>query len=193
MKQRRSIRAFSNKPIPESVIENCIKIAASAPSGANLQPWSFVLVKDKKLKRKIREEAEKVEKIFYNKITTNKWRNELKPLKTDFRKPFLEQAPYLICIFAQRYGIDKKRGKKIRHYYVNESVGIAVGLLISALHQLGIGTLTYTPAPMTFLCKILKRPINERPFMILVVGYPKKSYKPPRLKKKRIDKLLTKL
>ncbi len=191
MKQRRAIRAFCNRPIPESVIENCIKIAASAPSGANMQPWSFVLVKDKKLKRKIRQEAEKVEKLFYNKIATKEWRNKLKPLKTDFRKPFLEQAPYLIIVFAQRYGIDNK-GKKIKHYYVNESVGIAVGLLISALHQLGIGTLTYTPAPMIFLSKILKRPVNERPYMIIVVGYPKKSQKPPRLIKKRVDELLTK-
>jgi iodotyrosine deiodinase len=192
MKQRRSIRAFSNKPIPQLVIENCIKIAASAPSGANMQPWSFVLVKDRKLKKKIREEAEKVEKIFYSKIATKGWRNKLKPLNTDFRKPFLEQAPYLICVFAQRYSIDKK-GEKIKHYYVNESVGIAVGFLISALHQLGIGTLTYTPTPMTFLSKILKRPINERPYMILIVGYPKKNYKSSKLIKKRINELLMKM
>ncbi len=191
MKQRRSVRAFSNKLIPESVIENCIKIAASAPSGANMQPWSFVLVKDKKLKRKIREEAEKVEKIFYNKIITKEWQNKLRPLKTDYRKPFLEQAQYLICVFAQRYGIDNKV-KKIKHYYVNESVGIAVGFLIFALHQLGIGTLTYTSAPMTFLSKILNRPINEKPYMILVVGYPKKNYKPPRLIKKKLKEFLIK-
>lgn len=191
LKQRRSVRAFSKEPIPESVIQNCIRIAASAPSGANMQPWSFVLVKDKKLKRKIREEAEKVEKIFYNKIATKEWRNKLKPLKTVFRKPFLEQAPYLICIFAQRYGINK-RGKKVNHYYVNESVGIAIGFLISALHQLGIGTLTYTPTPMTFLSKILNRPINERPYMILVVGYPTNSYKPPRLIKKKLKEFLIK-
>ncbi len=191
MKQRRSVRAFSNKPIPESVIENCIKIAASAPSGANMQPWSFVLIKDKKLKRKIRQEAEKVEKLFYNRIVTKEWQNKLKSLKTDFRKPFLEQAPYLICIFAQRYSINNK-GKKIKHYYVNESVGIAVGLLISTLHQLGIGTLTYTPAPMIFLSKILKRPVNEKPYMILVVGYPKKNYKPPRLIKKKLKEFLIK-
>ena len=192
MKQRRSVRSFSNKPIPQPVIENCIKIAASAPSGANMQPWSFVLVKNKNLKKKIREEAEKVEKIFYTKMVTKEWRNKLEPLSTNFRKPFLEEAPYLICVFAQRYGIDSK-GNKVKHYYVNESVGIAVGFLISALHQLGIGTLTYTPAPMTFLSKILKRPVNERPYMILVVGYPKKNNKPPRLKKKKLDELLTTL
>ncbi|MDH5185955.1 MAG: nitroreductase family protein [candidate division WOR-3 bacterium] len=192
MKQRRSVRSFSNKPIPQPVIENCIKIAASAPSGANMQPWSFVLVKNKNLKKKIREEAEKVEKIFYTKMVTKEWRNKLEPLSTNFRKPFLEEAPYLICVFAQRYGIDSK-GNKVKHYYVNESVGIAVGFLISALHQLGIGTLTYTPAPMTFLSKILKRPVNERLYIILVVGYPKKNNKPPRLKKKKLDELLTTL
>jgi len=191
MKQRRSVRAFSNKAIPQPVIENCIKIAALAPSGANMQPWSFVLVKDKKLKRKIREEAEKVEKLFYTKTVTKQWRNKLKPLKTDFRKPFLEDAPYLICVFAQRFCIDSK-GNRVKHYYVNESVGIAVGFLISALHQLGIGTLTYTPAPMIFLNKILNRPINEKPYMILVVGYPKKSYKPSRLIKKKLNEFLIK-
>jgi len=190
MKKRRSIRSFSNKAIPEKVIKNCIAIAASAPSGANMQPWSFVLVSDNNTKREIKKKAEEAEKRFYSEEITKEWRSRLAPLETTYKKGFLEEAPYLICIFAQRYGIDSG-GNKVKRYYVMESVGIATGFLISALHQLGISMLTYTPAPMTFLRELLKRPINERPYMILAVGYPNEKYKPPKLAKKTEEEYLT--
>lgn len=190
MKTRRSVRSFSKRPIPKEVIIHCISIAASAPSGANMQPWSFVLVMDPHTKKKIRQNAEEVERIFYSKKITEEWHRRLKPLKTNARKPFLEDAPYLICIFVQQYGLDDQ-GNRIKHYYPLESVGIATGFLISSLHQLGISTLTYTPAPMGFLSELLGRPENERPYMILVVGYPKDGYEPPRLEKKEPADYLT--
>ncbi len=171
MKKRRTIRLFENKDIPIEVIENCIAIAGTAPSRANLQPWTFVVVKNPKVKKDIRIEAEKVEEEFYSNKISDEWRECLKPLNLEIRKPFLEQAPYLVCIFSQLYGFDKG-GKKIKHYYPSESMGIATGFLISAFHQLGIATLTYTPSTMDFLNKVLGRPENEKPFMILVVGYP---------------------
>ncbi|RJP74128.1 MAG: nitroreductase family protein [Ignavibacteriales bacterium] len=189
MKKRRTVRAFSKIKISRQVIENCIAIAATAPSGANMQPWTFVLVEDPKTKKRIRKEAETVEKLFYEERISEEWRLKLKPLGTNPKKEFLTQAPFLICIFAQTFGINK-RGKKIKHYYVNESVGIATGFLISSLHQLGISSLTYTPAPMSFLNELLDRPGNERPFMILAVGYPHQNFKPPRLKKKDLDSIL---
>ncbi len=189
MRKRRTVRAFSRKKISRLVVENCISIAASAPSGANMQPWTFVLIEDIKLKRKIRKEAEAVERIFYEEKISDEWRQKLKPLNTNNKKEFLTQAPYLICIFAQSYGVDKK-GRIVKHYYVSESVGIATGFLIYSLHQLGISSLTYTPAPMNFLNKLLSRPENERPFMVIAAGYPHKNYKPPRLKKKAVDSIL---
>jgi len=182
MRKRRSARAFSPCRIPQSVIEDCIAIAASGPSGANMQPWSFVLVKDKRVKRRIRAEAEKAERIFYSKVS-EEWGSALTPMKIDASKPFLEQAPYIICIFAQDFGLDYK-GNKRKHYYVTESVGIATGLLISSLHRLGLSTLTYTPSPMGFLTKTLDRPPNERPLLILAVGHKDPTYRPPKLRRK---------
>lgn len=192
MKKRRSIRSFSRRRIPIEVIEDCISIAASAPSGANMQPWSFVLVSNKEVKTEIRRQAERVEKEFYAKRISEEWKSRLKPLKTGYRKRFLVEAPYLICIFVQRYGLDNE-GNRVRHYYPIESVGIATGFLISALHQLSISSLSYTPVPMAFLGRLLKRPPNEKPFMILAVGYPSKNYKPPKIKKKTVEEYLVRL
>lgn len=189
MRSRRSARSFQQTPIPIEVIKNCIAIAASAPSGANTQPWSFVLVADPGLKKIIRKKAESIEKAFYSTRITEEWKAKLQPLKTRPEKTFLEEAPYLICIFTQIYGFDSQ-GRKVTHYYPMESVGIATGFLISALHLLGISTLTYTPAPLTFLRKLLGRPENERPYMILVVGYPSEDYIPPSLVKKREEDYL---
>jgi nitroreductase len=189
LKKRRTVRSFDNKNIPGKVIENCIAIAGTAPSGANMQPWTFVLIKDPKIKMKLREKAEEIEKEFYTKKISGEWKKRLKPLKTNPKKEFLTQTPYLICIFVQNYGVDNK-GNKLKHYYPVESVGIATGFLISTLHHLGISSLTYTPAPMTFLNKLLHRPKNEKPFIILAVGYPHPKYKPPKLTKKKPDEIL---
>jgi len=192
MRTRRSARSFSSRPIPIEVIEDCISIAASAPSGANMQPWSFVLVTDQKLKTEIRKQAEQVEREFYARRISEEWKSRLKALRTSRTKEFLEAAPYLICIFVQKYGVDSA-GHQIKHYYPLESVGIATGFLISALHQLGISSLPYTPMPMTFLRRLLRRPRNEKPFMIVVVGYPSRSYEPPKIKKKVLGEYLTRL
>ncbi|MEC9488318.1 MAG: nitroreductase family protein [Halanaerobium sp.] len=191
LQERRSCRSFQKESIPEEVITNCIAAAASAPSGANLQPWTFVLVVDPDIKREIRRRAEEVEKEFYQSKITTEWRNKLEPLGTNFSKPFLEEAPYLICIFLQKYGLDKE-GNRVTHYYPRESVGIATGLLISSLQQLGISTLTYTPSPMNFLNDILDRPENERAYMILPVGYPAEGYQPPDISRKTEDEYLIK-
>ena len=171
MEKRRSIRFFRDDKVSIDDVKNCIRIAGSAPSGANMQPWSFVLVTDSEMKKKIRTEAEKTEKAFYDEKISEEWRNDLKALKTNWEKPFLTDAPCLICIFLKKYDSDS-RGKRKKVYYPNESTGIAAGFLITALHLSGFSTLTYTPAPMSFLSKVLNRPENERPFMILPVGYP---------------------
>jgi len=183
---RRSIRDFSAEPVDRRIIENCIRAAGRAPSGANQQPWKFVVVSDNATKQKIRAAAEKVELSFYNKETTEKWRDALKHLKTGPRKEFLDTAPYLIAIFAENYS-KSPTGEKTKHYYVKESVGIATGILITALHRAGLASLTYTPVNMTFLNKILVRPSNEKAFMILVVGYPSDTARIPDLKKKKLD------
>ena len=190
MKNRRSVRAFSERPIPLAVIERCIAIAASAPSGANLQPWSFVVVQDPSMKKKIRRTAEEIEEGFYRKTSTKLWRDRLKPIGTGPEKPFLEHAPYLICIFFRRFGVDAK-GKRSPNYYAAESVGIATGFLISSLHLLGLSALTYTPAPMDFLKKLLDRPENESPFMVIAVGYRDGGYEPPDLARKKREEYLT--
>ena len=190
METRRSVRFFDPRPIPREVVESCVAIAGSAPSGANMQPWSFVLVADKELKRKIRKHSEKIESEFYSRRISDEWRSRLEPLGTNARKQFLEQVPYLVCVFAQKYGFNKK-GDRIAHYYARESVGIATGFLVAALHQLGISTLPYTPAPMTFLNELLGRPENERPFLILAVGYPDRSSKPPSIDKKKLHEFLS--
>lgn len=169
MATRRTVRQFSTDPVPASVIETCIRAAASGPSGANKQPWSFVAISDPDTKRRIRERAEAAERAFYASLAPNQWLDDLKPLGTVWRKSFLEDAPWLIAVFAQLYGIAPD-GSRVRHYYVRESVGIAVGFLISALHHAGLDTLTYTPTKTAFLSEVLNRPENERPYMIVVAG-----------------------
>jgi nitroreductase len=190
MRSRRSVRAFSRRRIPLEVVEDCIAIAASAPSGANMQPWTFVLVRDPEIKQAIRRRAEAVERDFYARRASREWKKRLAALDTGPQKAFLEEAPYLICIFAQRHGLDSA-GRRVAHYYPLESVGIATGFLIASLHLLGISTLTYTPSPMSFLNELLDRPSRERPFMILVVGYPDAGYVAPVLDKKEADQYLT--
>ena len=186
MMQRRTVRNFSDQPVDRSIIENCLRAAATAPSGANQQPWSFIVVSELTVKRRIREAVEKIEKEFYSNEATIKWTDALKHLGTVPSKPFLEIAPYLIVIFSQRYSYSAN-GKKKKHYYVSASIGIATGMLITALHHAGLVTLTYTPSSMRFLNRILSRPSNEKPFMILVVGYPSETALVPAIRKKALE------
>lgn len=186
MSIRRTIRAFSSQPIPQEVIENAIKVAGTAPSGANMQPWFFAVIKDKEIKKTVRIEAEKEEKEFYAKRATDKWLKALEPFDTDENKPFLENAPYLIVVFEKKYKKDASNNI-IKHYYSKESVGIATGLLITTLHNSGIATLTHTPSPMNFLNKILDRPSSEKPFLIIVAGIPPKTTLVPNITRKKID------
>ena len=172
IQKRRTVRDYSQTPIDKQVIENCIKAAASAPSGAHQQPWHFVAVSNQEIKSKIRKAAEDEEKEFYEHRASKEWLKALEPLGTDTNKPFLEEAPWLIAVFAQRYGVDEQ-GNRVKHYYTPESVGIACGILITALHSAGLATLTHTPSPMGFLKTILKRPDNERPYLLVVCGRPK--------------------
>ena len=188
MKRRRSVRHFSDRTIPREVIENCIRAAATAPSGANMQPWRFIVVSDPETKKRIRQAAEEVESVFYAEKATRKWVEDLKPLGTDAHKPFLEKAPYLIVVFSQRYGLSSDGSKK-KHYYVTESVGIATGILITAIHHAGLVSLTYTPSRMGFLNTILSRPKNEKPFLILVVGYPDDGAVVPDIRKKLLEEI----
>ncbi len=183
IKNRRSVRDFDKKTFDIQIINNALLAAGTAPNGANLQPWHFVVIKDKKVKKKIRKAAEKEEYEFYNNKAPQNWLNALKPLGTDPNKDFLEKAPYLIAIFEKKYSLSKK--VKIKNYYVRESVGIATGILISCLHFSGLAMLTHTPSPMTFLNKILKRPNYEKPFVLLVVGYPSKEAKIPTFAKQK--------
>ena len=180
---RRTVRDFSNKPVSLEIIENCIKAAATAPSGANKQPWQFIIVSDSKVKQKIREAAEVEEKEFYNHRATKQWLEDLNQFGTDWHKPFLETAPYLIVVFRQIYDI-KDDGSQRKNYYVNESVGIASGFLLAAFHNAGLVTLTHTPSPMNFLGKILERPDNERAFLLIPVGYPDDEAEVPEITKK---------
>jgi len=191
IKTRRSIRQFSLKKIDDNIIKNAIKSAGTAPNGANLQPWHFVVIKNKKIKKAIRKAAEKEEEKFYNEVAPPEWLKALQPLGTDEHKEFLEEAPILIAVFEKKFSIEKE--VKIKNYYVKESVGIATGILISALHYSGLCMLTHTPSPMAFLNKILKRPIDEKPFVLLVVGYPKSNTKVPKFasQKKSLDKIST--
>ena len=190
MAKRRTVRDFSDVPIPKEVIETCIRTAGSAPSGANHQPWHFVCVSDPVIKREIRIAAEAEERAFYGGKAGDQWLDDLQGLGTDAQKPFLETAPWLIAIFAERYGFDDS-GEKQKNYYVPESVGIATGLLINAFHALGLATLTHTPSPMKFLSKILNRPSNERPMILLVVGHPATDAMVPRAAtiKKPLEKI----
>lgn len=188
IKRRRTVRDFSDRPVPREVIEDCIRSAGTAPNGANMQPWHFAVVSDPAVKKEIREAAEKEEREFYERRATDEWLDALEPLGTDPSKPFLEEAPYLIAIFEKRYGLNKEQ-EKIRHYYVKESVGIATGMLVTAVHHAGLVSLTHTPSPMGFLNEILDRPENERPFLLLVVGYPKEGVEVPDINKKSLDEI----
>ena len=170
--RRRTVRDFDSRPVERAVIEQCLLAAGTAPSGANQQPWHFVVITDADRKAQIRAAAEEEERTFYNGRAPEEWLRALAPLGTDASKPFLEEAPVLIAIFAQKYGIDAN-GERFSHYYVPESVGIATGFLIGALHDAGLATLTHTPSPMGFLSKLCARPEAEKPVILLVVGYPK--------------------
>jgi len=190
MKQRRTVRDFSADAVPEEVIRCAIEAAGSAPSGANMQPWHFVAVSNSGIKKQIREAAEIEERELYEHRASDEWLEALAPLGTNADKPFLETAPWLIAVFAQKHTIDAQ-GKKHKHYYTPESVGIATGFLIAALHQAGLATLTHTPSPMGFLRDILDRPKHEKPFLLLVTGYPADDAKVPDITKKTGDDLLT--
>jgi nitroreductase len=186
MLMRRSVRDFSPEPIERSILEDCLTAANSAPSGANRQPWHFAVITDPVIKKQIREAAEEQEKRFYEQRATEEWLDAIAPMGVDARKPFLESAPCLIVIFNQPY-LQTDHGENKKNYYVSESVGIATGFLIAALHNAGLATLTHTPSPMEFLSEILDRPKNEKPFLILVVGYPAKDAQVPKLTKKTLD------
>ncbi len=188
IRNRRTLRDFSPNPVPREVIEKCLLAAGTAPNGANLQPWHFCAISDPEIKKQIREGAEVEEREFYNGRAPESWLNDLAALGTDEHKPFLEIAPYLIVVFAQAHRVDEA-GDKHKNYYVSESVGIATGFLINALHQCGLATLTHTPSPMKFLNKILNRPDNERPFLILVTGQPAEGAKVPDITKMPLDEV----
>lgn len=190
MRRRRTVREFSTEPVPLSVIRDCIRTAATAPNGANQQPWHFAVIADANVKRKIRLAAEKEEREFYEHRATEEWLLALAPLGTDAQKPFLEIAPYLIAVFAQPYSLAAD-GSRVKHYYVQESVGIACGMLITALHHAGLATLTHTPSPMGFLSRILERPSNERPYLLVVTGYPADNAKVPGIQKKAFEEIVT--
>ncbi len=190
MQRRRTVRFFSDRTVPREVIEECLLTAGTAPSGANLQPWHFVVVSDPAIKHRIRVEAEAEEHEFYTRKAPKEWLDALAPLGTDEHKPFLETAPYLIVIFSQSYGL-LPDGRKVKNYYVQESVGIATGMLITAVHNAGLVSLTHTPSPMGFLNEILGRPANEKPFLILVVGYPAENAAVPDIGKKPLEEIAT--
>lgn len=184
---RRSVREFAPEPVPLEVLDECVRAAGSAPSGANRQPWTFVVITDPATKRVIREAAEAEEKEFYERRITDEWRTALEPFGTTWRKPFLETAPALIAVFRHAYDVEE--GQKRTNYYTVESVGIAVGFLIAALHHAGLATLTHTPSPMAFLGSILGRPANEKAFVLLPVGYPASDCLVPALRKKSLDEI----
>ncbi|WP_339875775.1 nitroreductase family protein [uncultured Algoriphagus sp.] len=190
MDQRRTVREFDTRPVPLKVLENIILTASTAPSGAHKQPWTFCLISDPTIKKKIRSAAEEEEKISYASRMPDQWKSDLKPLGTTWEKPFLEDAPYLIVVFKQSYGLEN--GEKIQHYYVNESVGIACGFLIAAIHQAGLVAVTHTPSPMNFLREILERPFNEKPYLLIPVGYPKDETYVPDIKRKALAQIIKK-
>jgi nitroreductase len=190
MARRRTVRHFSDRAVPKEAIVSCLLAAGSAPSGANLQPWHFVVISDPAVKAQIRGAAEKEEREFYHGRAPQEWLDALAPLGTDDQKPFLETAPYLIAIFAQSYGL-LPDGRKVKNYYVQESVGIATGMLIAAIHHAGLASLTHTPSPMGFLNTILHRPPNEKPYLLLVVGYPAADARVPDIGKKPLAEIAT--
>lgn len=189
MNKRRSIRFFSDKDVPLEIIENCINTASTAPSGAHKQPWTFCLISNKELQKKIRAAAEEEEHTNYNGRMSDRWLEDLAAFGTDWNKPFLEIAPYLVILFKKSYDFDAD-GQKTNNYYVNESVGIAAGMLLAALHNAGLATLTHTPSPMNFLAEILERPKNEKAFLLIPVGYPTDDCTVPNLKRKPLDDVL---
>lgn len=186
VRRRRTVREFSSEPVPRDILEDCIRAAGTAPNGANRQPWRFVAVADPAVKRRIREAAEEEERAFYEERAPDEWLEALAPLGTDASKPFLEKAPWLVAIFAESWE-DTGDGERRKNYYVNESVGIATGILVTALHHAGLATLTHTPSPMGFLNEVLGRPRNERPFLLLVVGFPAEDAAVPRISKKPLE------
>ncbi|MFO7608203.1 MAG: nitroreductase family protein [Candidatus Krumholzibacteriia bacterium] len=186
---RRSVRSFSDRPVPPQVITACVEAAGQAPSGANKQPWRFEIVGDPDVKREIRLAAEEEERAFYGGRAGEQWLADLEPFGTDWRKPFLETAPWLIAVFEQRHGTDTDGGR-VRHYYTRESVGLACGFLLAALHHAGLATLTHTPSPMHFLNGILGRPTAEKPFLLLVVGHPADDATVPRITRKPPDLIM---
>ena len=189
MDRRRTVRDFSDRPVPRALIEDCVMTAATAPSGANQQPWTFVCIGDASTKTRIRAAAEEEERAFYSGRASSEWLDALAPLGTDADKPFLETAPWLIAIFAQRYGFDAE-GKRMKHYYVPESVGIATGFLIAALHNAGLATLTHTPSPMGFLNEICGRPEHEKALILLVAGYPADGATVPAITRKPASQVI---
>lgn len=190
MLRRRTVRYFSDRPVEREIIEDCLTVAGSAPSGANLQPWHFVVVSDPTIKHRLRVAAEKEEYGFYHGRAPQEWLDALAPLGTDEDKPYLESAPYLIAIFAQSHGL-LPDGRKVKNYYVQESVGIATGMLITAIHHAGLVSLTHTPSPMGFLNEVLGRPAHEKPFLLLVVGYPAEHATVPDIHKKSLSEIAT--
>ncbi|MBI9072609.1 MAG: nitroreductase family protein [Melioribacteraceae bacterium] len=189
LKRRRTVRDYSDTKIPIQIIENCIKAAATAPNGANKQPWHFVVVSSPEIKKKIREEAEKCEAEFYNNKAPQTWLNDLEPLGTNIEKPFIEKAPYLIVVFEKKYDLDENENQ-LKNYYTKESVGIAAGILITALHYSGLATLTYTPSPMNFFNEVLNRPKNERAFLCIVTGLPADNAEVPDIEKKPLEEII---
>lgn len=189
MRRRRTVREYSDEPVPAEVIDACIEAAGTAPNGANRQPWHFVVVRDPGVKHRIRVEAEKEERDFYEHRAPAAWLEALAHLGTDEHKPFVETAPVLIAIFAESYEV--RGGEKLKNYYVTESVGIATGILITALHQAGLATLTHTPSPMGFLNELLDRPANEVPFLLLVAGYPKPGARVPDIQRLPLDEVVS--
>jgi iodotyrosine deiodinase len=191
MGRRRSVRHFSREPVPAELIENAVAAAGTAPSGAHLQPWTFVVLSDPEVKEQIREAAEEAEREFYERLAPPDWLEALRPLGTDFVKEHITDAPYVIAVFEQAYGLNG--GRKRKHYYAKESVGIAVGLLLASLHAAGLAALTHTPAPMDFLRRILQRPANERPFVLIPVGYPAEDCEVPDIERKPLEQILVRV
>lgn len=191
MARRRSVRAFSDRPVPRQLIERAILTAGSAPSGANRQPWHFVPVSDPEIKRTIRDKAEQVEREFYLGSERNQeWLHDLEPLGTQWQKPCLEVAPWLVAVFEERFSLDAE-GRKLKNYYTRQSTGLACGLFIAALHNMGLCTLPYTPAPMGFLSDVLERPPNERPYILFPVGHPAPEVRVPRIERKALSQIAT--
>lgn len=190
LRKRRTVRDFADRPVSREIIENALRAAGTAPSGANMQPWHFVVVGDRVLKKQIREAAEHEEREFYEHRASEEWLKALEPLGTDENKPFLETAPWLIAVFLKKFSYDAD-GNRLKNYYTAESVGIACGFLLATLHQAGLVALTHTPSPMKFLNKLLDRPRTERPYMLIVTGYPAPDAKVPVIGKEPLENIAT--